>query len=58
MKYSKDNLLKSVRYAKVADVVAVVLEDSKFYTLKEVDALVEEFLNIQKPTPKKKGKVN
>mgnify|MGYP001085707999 CR=1 FL=1 len=46
--FTKDQLATSKRYASVRDLVSVLLEDGKQYTLAEVDAKIETF---------KKGKV-
>ena len=62
MKYSKESLVKSVKYADKADVLAVVLQDGNYYTFSEVDELVKLFFNKTTPQTKtvnkKKGKVN
>lgn len=47
--FTKDQLATSARYASVRDLVTVLLEDGKQYTLAEVDKKIEDF---------KKGKVN
>lgn len=46
--FTKDQLATSKRYASVRDLVSVLLEDGKQYTLAEVDEKIEAF---------KKGKV-
>ena len=47
--FTKDQLAASKRYAGLRDLVGVLLEDGKRYTLAEVDGKIEAF---------KKGKVN
>lgn len=47
--FTKDQLAASKRYAARRDLVSVLLEDGKGYTLAEVDGLIEKFM---------KGKVN
>jgi len=47
--FTKDQLATSKRYANLRDLVTVLLEDGKQYTLAEVDEKIEAF---------KKGKVN
>lgn len=42
--YTKDQVAVSKRYANRRDLVNVLLEDGKAYTLAEVDALIEKFL--------------
>lgn len=46
--FTKNQLATSKRYASLRDLVSVLLEDGKQYTLAEVDKKIEEF---------KKGKV-
>ena len=46
--FTKDQLAASKRYAFVRDLVGVLLEDGRLYTLAEVDEKIETF---------KKGKV-
>lgn len=46
--FTKDQLATSKRYASMRDLVSVLLEDGKQYTLAEVDEKIEKF---------KKGKV-
>ena len=47
--FTKDQLAASKRYATLRDLVSVLLEDGKQYTLAKVDEMIEAF---------KKGKVN
>lgn len=42
--YTKDQVAISQRYANRRDLVSVLLEDGKTYTLAEVDALINKFL--------------
>ncbi len=42
--YTKDQVAVSERYANRRDLVSVLLEDGKAYTLAEVDTLIEKFL--------------
>jgi len=46
--FTRDQLAASKRYASLRDLVTVLLEDGKQYTLAEVDKKIEDF---------KKGKV-
>jgi hypothetical protein len=41
--FSKEALLQSQRYADNRDLLAVLLEDAKSYSLTEVDSLIEKF---------------
>jgi len=47
---SKRNILTFQRYAKRRDLLSVLLEDGKEYTMEQVDSLLQNFF--------KKGKVN
>lgn len=47
--YTKEQLAASKRYANRRDLIRALLEDGKAYALKEVDALIEQYM---------KGKVN
>ncbi len=47
--FTKQALLKSIRYRHKTDLIKALLDDGKTYTLKEVDNLIKKFL---------KGKVN
>lgn len=42
--YTKDQVVLSQRYANRRDLVSVLLEDGKTYTLAEVDALINMFM--------------
>ena len=42
--YTKDQVAASKRYANRRDLVSVLLEDGKAYTLDEVDALINKFM--------------
>lgn len=42
--YTKEQVAVSKRYVNRRDLVNVLLEDGKAYTLAEVDALIEKFL--------------
>lgn len=42
--YTKDQVALSQRYANRRDLVSVLLEDGKTYTLAEVDALINKFM--------------
>lgn len=44
MTFQKSGLLASKKYANRRDLLSVLLEDNKDYTLDEVDALLEKFL--------------
>ncbi len=43
-KFSKEQLVASARYGHRKDLVSILLEDSRAYTIAEVDRLVEEFM--------------
>ncbi len=49
MTFQKSGILASKKYANRRDILSVLLEDNKDYTLEEVDTLLEKFM---------KGKVN
>ena len=42
--HSKEQLLRSQRYAKRRDLLGALLEDGKWYTLEEVDTAIENFM--------------
>ena len=42
--YTKEQVAASKRYANRRDLVSVLLEDGKAYTLAEVDALIDKFM--------------
>lgn len=42
-KYSKKQLVSSKKYASNRDLLQVLLEDNKSYTLKEVESKINEF---------------
>lgn len=60
MKYSKERLVKSVKYAGVSDILSVILKDDEFYSFEEVEELLKKFAGETpaKVSNKKKGKVN
>ncbi len=43
-RFSKEQLLRSQRYAKRRDLLGALLDDGKRYTLKEVDAAIDNFM--------------
>lgn len=43
--FTKDQLRNSDKYAKYRDVVGVVLEEDKTYTVEECEKLINSFLN-------------
>ena len=43
-KFSKAQILASARYRVRKDLVDALLDDSKKYTMKQVDELIEEFM--------------
>ena len=43
-KYSKEQLLKSKKYANRKDLLGVLLDDEKAYSFTEVDAEIEKFM--------------
>lgn len=42
--YTREQVMSSQRYATRRDLVSVLLEDGKTYTLTEVDALINKFM--------------
>lgn len=42
--FAKSQILKSKKYIHQTDVLNVILEDGKNYTIKEVDKLIENFM--------------
>lgn len=42
--FSKSNILKMKRYSGRRDLLNTLLEDGKYYTLAEVDNIINEFL--------------
>lgn len=42
--FTKEQLVGSKRYANRRDLVSVLLEDGKTYTLTEVDALINKYM--------------
>ncbi|MGN1318071.1 MAG: hypothetical protein ACI4VF_03580 [Lachnospirales bacterium] len=50
-KFTKKQLKESKRFSKYRDVLGVVLEDSKDYSIDECQSLIDDFMN----KPKKKG---
>lgn len=51
--FSKKQLRESKRYSKYKDVLGVVLEDDKTYTIEQCEAAINDFMN---KTKKKGGK--
>lgn len=43
LRFSKEQIVGSRKYAKVSDILAALLEDNKTYTLKEADSIIEKF---------------
>lgn len=43
-KFSKEQLLKSKKYANRKDLLGVLLEDKKEYSFTEVDAVIDKFM--------------
>lgn len=43
-KHSKEQLLRSNRYARRRDLIGALLEDDKQYTLAEVDTAIDNFM--------------
>ena len=41
--FLKEQIYESKKYRNCKDIVEAILEDDKEYTIKEVDALIEEF---------------
>lgn len=41
--YTVDEICSSVRYEEVRDVLKVVLDDKRAYTLEEIDKVIKEF---------------
>lgn len=50
--YTKDHILTFKRFRERRDLLSVLLEDGKTYTINQVDSLIDEFMK-----PKGKGKV-
>lgn len=44
VKFSKERLLRSVRYRKRRDLIGALLRDGGEYTLEEVDAKIENYM--------------
>lgn len=44
VKFSKEQLLRSVRYRKRRDLIGALLRDGGEYTLEEVDAKIENYM--------------
>ena len=44
VKYSKNQFLKSEHYKRHKDLIAVLLDDNKFYCKKEVEKAIESYL--------------
>ena len=44
VKYSKEQLIRSERYMRRRDLLGVLLQDGKVYTLEEVDTLLDNFM--------------
>ena len=42
--YTREQVMSSQRYANRRDLVSVLLENGKTYTLAEVDALIDKFM--------------
>lgn len=42
--FTKEQIVSSKRYGHKRDLVSVLLEEGKTYTLKEVDKLIESFM--------------
>lgn len=62
--YSKESLMKSLKYNSKSDVLAVILEDGKYYSFEDVDVALDSFFGVKsvksvkkKDTKNKKGKV-
>lgn len=51
-RFSKPKIVNSVKYAKYADVLSVVLQDGKFYSHSDIEKAIKSFFNKNK-----KGKV-
>lgn len=42
--FTKEQILKSKKYATRKDILVVLLEDSKAYTIEEVDKAINDFM--------------
>lgn len=42
--FTKENILKFKKYANRVDLLTVLLDEHKAYTMNEVDALIEKFM--------------
>ncbi len=43
-RFSKEQILRSEKYAKRRDLLTAILKDDRAYTLADVDALIEKFM--------------
>ena len=46
--FTKKQFIKSQRFAKRCDLLAVLLEDDKTYTIEEVETIITNFFNPKK----------
>lgn len=44
IKYTKDSILRSIKFSERRDILDVILENDKEYTLKEVEDKLNEFM--------------
>ena len=44
VEYTKEQIVSAKKYFHRKDLLNVLLDDSKLYTLKDVDALIEKFM--------------
>lgn len=44
VKFSKEQILASMKYSNRRDVLVAILDDNKSYTLEQVDSLVDKFM--------------
>ncbi len=47
LKFSKAQLMESMKYAKRRDLLTAILEDTKEYTTAEVDSAIKKFMEGQ-----------
>ena len=45
IKFKKEEILRAKRYKKRRDLLEVLLEENKEYSLNEVDKIIEDYLN-------------
>ena len=46
-KFTKQQFLESEKFRQESDIISVILEDEKLYTISEVEAMISEFLKVE-----------